>query len=138
VVPVNGNGLVRYAPEEYGWAASRERRLCRDGHCHHAVANPIEQRWQSGYYDHVLRQEEDRLRVTAYLLGNPIRAGLVTRIGDYPFWGSAVWSRDDLIEAVQDLGSVSARFSVRDDPRRLKPARYDQSFIGPRSVERTL
>ena len=62
--------------------------------------------WQSGYYDHVLRQEEDRLRVTAYLLGNPIRAGLVTRIGDYPFWGSAVWSRNDLIEAVQDLGSV--------------------------------
>ena len=30
--------------------------------------------WQSGYYDHVLRQDEDRLRVIAYLLGNPIRA----------------------------------------------------------------
>ena len=62
--------------------------------------------WQSGYYDHVLRQEEDRLRVTAYLLGNPIRAGLVTHIGEYPFWGSAVWSRDELIEAVQDLRSA--------------------------------
>jgi REP-associated tyrosine transposase len=42
--------------------------------------------WQSGYYDHVLRQEEDRLRVMAYLLSNPIRAGLVAHIGAYPFW----------------------------------------------------
>jgi putative transposase len=59
--------------------------------------------WQSGYYDHVLRQDEDRLRVMAYLLGNPIRAGLVTDFCDYPFWGSGVWSRDEMIGSVQDL-----------------------------------
>ena len=62
--------------------------------------------WQSGYYDHVLRQDEDRLRVIAYLLGNPIRAGLVTDFCDYPFWGSGVWSRDALIDAVRDLVRV--------------------------------
>jgi REP element-mobilizing transposase RayT len=62
--------------------------------------------WQSGYYDHVLRQDEDRLRVMAYLLGNPLRAGLVTDICDYPFWGSAVWSRNELIDAVRDLVPV--------------------------------
>jgi putative transposase len=59
--------------------------------------------WQSGYYDHVLRQDEDRLRVMAYLLGNPIRAGLVTNVCDYPFWGSGIWSRNELIDAVRDL-----------------------------------
>jgi hypothetical protein len=42
----------------------------------------------------------------AYLLGNPLRAGLVTDICDYPFWGSAVWSRNELIDAVRDLVPV--------------------------------
>jgi REP-associated tyrosine transposase len=54
----------------------------------------------------VLRQDEDRLKAIAYLLGNPLRAGLVTDIGQYPFWGSGVWRRDELIEAVQDLVRV--------------------------------
>ncbi len=57
--------------------------------------------WQSGYYDHVLRQDEDRLRVMAYLLANPLRAGLVEDIRQYAFWGSGVWDRDQLLEAVQ-------------------------------------
>jgi putative transposase len=62
--------------------------------------------WQSGYYDHVLRQDEENLRVIAYLLANPIRAGLVADLGDYPFWGSAVWTREHLIDAVRDLVSA--------------------------------
>ena len=43
--------------------------------------------WQSGYFDHVLRQDEDRLEMIAYLLANPLRAGLVQDIRDYPFLG---------------------------------------------------
>ena len=50
--------------------------------------------WQSGYYDHVLREDEDRLRGMAYLLANPLRAGLVRDVRQYPFWGSGVWDRD--------------------------------------------
>jgi putative transposase len=46
--------------------------------------------WQSGYHDHALRKEEDLRAVARYLVGNPLRAGLVARIGDYPFW-NAVW-----------------------------------------------
>ena len=57
--------------------------------------------WQNGYYDHVLRRDEDRLRVMAYLLANPLRAGLVEDSRRYPFWGSGVWNRDSLLEAVQ-------------------------------------
>lgn len=59
--------------------------------------------WQNGYYDHVLRQDEDRLEVIAYLLANPLRARLVSDVRQYPFWGSGVWDRDHLLEAVQDL-----------------------------------
>lgn len=62
--------------------------------------------WQSGHYDHVLRAEEDRLGVIAYLLGNPIRARLATDISEYPHWGSGVWTRNELIDAVRDLVSV--------------------------------
>ncbi len=42
--------------------------------------------WQPGFHDHALRQEEDVLKVARYIVANPLRAGLVERIGDYPFW----------------------------------------------------
>lgn len=46
--------------------------------------------WQQGYYDHALRQEEDRLALARYIVSNPLRKGLVKSIGDYPHWDS-VW-----------------------------------------------
>ena len=56
--------------------------------------------WQGGYFDHVLRGEEDRTDVIRYLLANPIRAGLVDHLRDYPFWGSSLCSRDELVEVL--------------------------------------
>ena len=46
--------------------------------------------WQSGYHDHALRREEDQLRLARYIVANPLRAGLVERIEDYPHW-DAMW-----------------------------------------------
>ena len=46
--------------------------------------------WQAAYHDRALRKEEDLLGVARYLVANPMRAGLVKCIGDYPFW-NAVW-----------------------------------------------
>jgi putative transposase len=46
--------------------------------------------WQAAYYDRALRAEEDLREVARYLVANPIRAGLVKHVGDYPFW-NAVW-----------------------------------------------
>lgn len=46
--------------------------------------------WQKGFHDHALRRDED-LRTTArYLAANPIRAGLVKTLNDYPHW-DAIW-----------------------------------------------
>lgn len=45
--------------------------------------------WQSGFYDHFLRQDEQLERVIEYVLDNPVRAGLVTTRNDYPFSGTA-------------------------------------------------
>jgi len=46
--------------------------------------------WQRGFHDHALRAEEDLQATARYLVANPLRAGLVERIGDYPLW-DAIW-----------------------------------------------
>ena len=46
--------------------------------------------WQDGFHDRALRREEEVLPVARYIVANPLRAGLVQRVGDYPLW-DAVW-----------------------------------------------
>lgn len=46
--------------------------------------------WQSGFHDHAIRSDEDMRAVARYIIANPLRAGLVERIGDYAWW-DAVW-----------------------------------------------
>ena len=46
--------------------------------------------WQPGFHDHALRRDEDLATAARYIVANPLRAGLVTRVGDYPHW-DAVW-----------------------------------------------
>lgn len=45
---------------------------------------------QSGYYDHALRSDESVEAVARFIVANPLRAGLVTSVREYPFW-DAVW-----------------------------------------------
>ena len=42
--------------------------------------------WQRYYYDHALRDNEDIRGAARYIIANPLRAGLVKHIGDYPHW----------------------------------------------------
>jgi putative transposase len=46
--------------------------------------------WQEGFYDHVIRSDESLVNVARYIVTNPLRAGLVKYVGDYPHWDS-VW-----------------------------------------------
>jgi len=46
--------------------------------------------WQKGYYDRALRQEDDVKAAARYIIQNPIRAQIASRIGDYPLW-DACW-----------------------------------------------
>jgi hypothetical protein len=46
--------------------------------------------WQKGYHDRALRRDEDLQQAARYIVANPLRAGLVKRLGDYPLW-DAVW-----------------------------------------------
>ena len=46
--------------------------------------------WARAFHDHALRQEEDLLGTARYIVANPIRAGMVERAIEYPFW-NAIW-----------------------------------------------
>ncbi len=46
--------------------------------------------WEPAYHDHALRADEDLQAAARYIVANPVRAGLVQRIGFYPFW-DAIW-----------------------------------------------
>ncbi|MFY0731378.1 REP-associated tyrosine transposase [Pseudomonas sp. NFX15] len=46
--------------------------------------------WQRGFHDRALRREEDLVKLARYVVANPLRAGLVEKLGDYPLW-DAVW-----------------------------------------------
>jgi putative transposase len=53
--------------------------------------------WQPSYYDHVLRDEEDTWSVARYIVENPLTARLAVRADEYPFLGSAVVSKKELL-----------------------------------------
>ena len=69
--------VVRRLKGKSAYAINRHRR------CHSKI-------WQKGFHDHAIRKDEDIKAIARYIIANPLRAGLVENIGDYPFW-DAVW-----------------------------------------------
>ena len=61
--------------------------------------------WQPSYFDRALRGEDDTEAVVAYIVANPVRAQLVERADDYPFWGSDKYTRQEILEFVQTHSS---------------------------------
>jgi REP element-mobilizing transposase RayT len=45
--------------------------------------------WSVGFHDHALRAQESVTEAARYIIRNPVEAGLVRRIGDYPYWNAA-------------------------------------------------
>ena len=56
--------------------------------------------WQPWGYERVLRDEESTVRVARYIVENPVRAGLVKSVADYPFVGSELYELKDLIASL--------------------------------------
>jgi len=56
--------------------------------------------WQVGYHERVLRSDEATPDVIRYIVANPVSAGLVTAVEEYPYWGSATYSREAILEFV--------------------------------------
>jgi len=56
-------------------------------HVKQATGYRYPQLWQRSYYDHVLRNEEAVEDIAHYIWNNPVRAGLVQEMTDYPYSG---------------------------------------------------
>ncbi len=54
--------------------------------------------WQMGYFERVLRDDEESLTVARYILENPVRAGLAQTVGEYPFCGSSTFAIDEMVD----------------------------------------
>jgi REP element-mobilizing transposase RayT len=52
-----------------------------------------ERLWQEGYFDRHLRDEEATLDVVAYIIGNPVRAGLCASPQDHAFSGGTCFEK---------------------------------------------
>jgi REP element-mobilizing transposase RayT len=46
--------------------------------------------WQPGFHDYALRREENLRETARYIVANPLRAGLVKSLAQYPHW-DAKW-----------------------------------------------
>jgi REP-associated tyrosine transposase len=62
------------------WKEWTSKRICREI----GIKPPL---WQSEFFDHLLRSFESYEEKTRYVLENPVRAGLVEKVEDWPFLG---------------------------------------------------
>jgi putative transposase len=61
----------------------------RTAQCINRRTAPHGPMWQNGYYEHAVRKDEDLASIARYIVANPVRKGLVRRVGDYPHWDAA-------------------------------------------------
>ena len=46
--------------------------------------------WDAGFHDQMIRDDRHLKNTARYIVANPLRAKLVDKLSDYPFW-NAVW-----------------------------------------------
>ena len=56
-------------------------------------AKKLELKWQSGFFDHRIRDDESLVAKAEYIVNNPVRAGLAERVEDWPYFYRAegIW-----------------------------------------------
>ena len=84
LMPVHAHWLLqlgqeRSLPSLVGAMKSASARAVRN-------SGYTQQVWVRAYHDQAIRREEDIAPIARYIVANPLRAGLVKRAGDYPFW----------------------------------------------------
>ena len=88
LMPDHWHGLVQIGQDDNLSAVVRRLKAnsagrVREEHPH------VGQVWASGFHDRALRADEDLKDAARYVVRNPVAAGLVKRVGEYPFWDVA-------------------------------------------------
>lgn len=94
-MPDHGHLLVEGQQDDADLCAFAHLAKQCSGHAYASVST--RRLWQPSFWDHVLREDEATWSVVRYICENPLRAGLVSRWEEYPFFGSGIMSRDELI-----------------------------------------
>jgi len=89
LMPDHWHGLVALGGRDYLPALAQRVKANTGRHVRQADSG-IERVWAKAYHDRALRTEECLVDVARYVVMNPVRAGLVRRVGEYPYW-DAVW-----------------------------------------------
>jgi len=55
------------------------------------LARQLRVKWQPGFYEHVVRKDEDLRVIAEYILANPVRAGLAADWRQHRRAGSLAW-----------------------------------------------
>ncbi|SFL20480.1 REP element-mobilizing transposase RayT [Lysobacter sp. cf310] len=91
LMPDHWHGLVALGPWETLPDLVRGLK-CNSARQVRATTPAVMQVWAAAYHDRAVRREEALVDAARYVVLNPVRAGLVRRVGDYRYWG-AVWTR---------------------------------------------
>ena len=75
-----GRSLSRWVGDVKRWVTRR------------AAEHGVEVVWQKGFFERVLRSNDDVLTAASYIVANPVRAGLVSDARDYAWGGSFEWN----------------------------------------------
>ena len=100
--------LPKIAPSQLlkslkGYTARRANRL---------LGRAAEPFWQKESYDHWVRDEQEWVRIFAYIEKNPVRAGLVARAEDFK-WSSAFQNRG--VDMSVDTARVGACATIKSE-----------------------
>jgi REP element-mobilizing transposase RayT len=88
VMPDHLHWLVELKPDSLAQLMCRVK--SRSSRSVNLLRGNSERLWQRGYHDRALRRDEDLKAAARYIVMNPLRGGLVQRLGDYPLW-DAIW-----------------------------------------------
>ena len=80
---VRGSQIFRLGP----WVGHLKQTLAKAA----GLSRTKRRLWEEGFFDHVLRSDESYAQKWNYVLENPVRAGLVNSVEDWPYQGEIVY-----------------------------------------------
>ena len=89
LMPDHWHGLLALGESDYLPSLAQKLKCNTARHVRQSDSG-IARVWAPAYHDRALRADEQLVDAARYVVMNPVRAGLVRRVGDYPYW-DAVW-----------------------------------------------
>jgi REP element-mobilizing transposase RayT len=89
LMPDHWHGLMELGDESLSVCIGRLKAVSSRQLRHCGLAAAV---WAPGFHDRALRESDNVVAAARYVVMNPVRAGLASRAGRYPFWDVA-WLR---------------------------------------------